>query len=154
MSIANPIHTEKTFELKIPKSNAFLLIPKSSIGTISETATIRQAVEKMRHHGYTSIPVLTESGAYYGTVNEGDFLWYFMAKNSTDLRHVEDEPLSSIVRPSWNPPVRLDVGLDVVLQRVLDQNFIPVVDDRNMFMGIITRKSVLQFYYDTMHETC
>ena len=154
MNPTNTIHTEKTFELKIPKSNAFLLIPKSKIGTIAETATIRQAVEKMRYHGYTSIPVLTESGMYYGTVNEGDFLWYFMEKNSTDLHRVEDESLSTIVRPSWNPPVGLDVSLEVVLKRVLDQNFIPVVDDRNMFMGIITRKSVLQFYYDTMHEGC
>ena len=35
--------------------------------------------------------------------------------------------------------------------RVMDQNFVPVVDDRNFFMGIITRKDVLKYYYDEFY---
>lgn len=141
---------EKTFEVKIPKSNAFLLMPKVSIGTIKNDATIRQALEKMKYHGYSSIPVLTEDGQYFGTISEGDFLWYLVDKNLTDIKEIEDVSVSTIVRGAWNPPIKLDAPLELVLNRVLNQNFIPVVDDRNMFMGIITRKSVLQYYHDMM----
>jgi len=28
----------------------------------------------------------------------------------------------------------------------MDQNFVPVVDDRNVFSGIITRKDVIQYF--------
>lgn len=150
MGTINHLTQERTFEIRIPKSNAFLLLPKVSIGTITKSASIRQALEKMRYHGYTSIPVLTENGEYYGTISEGDFLWHLVDHNNPDLREVEDIPVSDIVRDAWNPPVTLDAPLELVLERVLNQNFIPVVDDRNMFMGIITRKSVLQYYHDTM----
>ena len=142
----------RTFEIKIPQSNAFLLMPKSSIGTIDASASIRQAVEKMKHNGYTSIPVLTDSGEYYGTITEGDFLWYFVNEESIDFRNMKDVIVADIVRPTWNPPIKLDESLETVLERVLNQNFIPVVDDRNMFMGIITRKSVLKYYHDMMNH--
>lgn len=150
MSTLEKLQHERIIELKVPKSNAFLLLPKSMIGTIIEKSTVRQALEKMRNGGYTSIPVLTENGEYFGTITEGDFLWYLYGKSDLDIKRLEEELVSSIVRPTWNPPVKLDAPIDVVLERVLNQNFVPVVDDRNYFMGIITRKSVLQYYNDMM----
>lgn len=151
MAIINQFTNQRNFELNIPKSNAFLLQPKSTIGTITTTSSIRQAMEKMKFHGYTAVPVVTEQGEYYGTISEGDFLWHLVNQNSSDLKEEEDLPVSKIMRKPWNPPVRFDTPLEDVLDKVLNQNFIPVVDDRNIFMGIITRKSVLQyllFVYD------
>lgn len=150
MSTSEKLKQERTFELRIPKSNAFLLIPKSLIGTIQSSQTLRQAIEKMKHGGYTSIPVLTDTGEYYGTVTEGDFLWHLYDSKEIEIRRLEELLVSDIVRPTWNPPVTLDAPLEIVLERVLNQNFIPVVDDRNYFMGIITRKSVLKYYHDMM----
>ncbi|WP_039736844.1 CBS domain-containing protein [Erysipelothrix tonsillarum] len=129
-------------------SIAFLLKPKGMIGYITNTATVRQALEKMRFHGYTAMPVITEDGQFYGTINEGDFLWYLLDEHITDMKDGEDVLLKDIMRLSWNPPVTIDVDLNYVLERILDQNFVPVVDDRNKFMGIITRKSVLMYYQD------
>ena len=42
---------------------AFLLTPKSHTIYIYEDSTFRQALEKLRHHGYTAIPVLTARSA-------------------------------------------------------------------------------------------
>lgn len=128
------------------ESIAFLLKPKGLIGYITNTSTVRQALEKMRYHGYTAMPVITETGEFYGTINEGDFLWYFLDNAQIDMKDAEDVLLKEIMRLSWNPPVTIDVPLSRVLNRMLNQNFIPVVDDRNIFMGIITRKSVLMYY--------
>ncbi|MBK2403277.1 CBS domain-containing protein [Erysipelothrix sp. strain 2 (EsS2-7-Brazil)] len=129
-------------------SIAFLLKPKGLIGYITNTASVRQALEKMKFHGYTAMPVITEDGQFYGTINEGDFLWYLIHEKITDMKDVEEVYLKDIMRHSWNPPVTIDVDLSYVLERILDQNFVPVVDDRNKFMGIITRKSVLMYYQD------
>ena len=48
-----------------------LLTPKASVAWLYEDFTLRQGLEKLRHHGYTAIPVLARDGRYVGTVSEG-----------------------------------------------------------------------------------
>ena len=37
--------------------------------------------------------------------------------------------------------------MEDLLEKTLNQNFVPVVDDLNHFIGIITRKDVIQYFY-------
>ena len=53
----------------------FFLKPKASVAYIYDNNTVRQGLEKMKHYGYTAIPVIDHEGRYVGTVTEGDFLW-------------------------------------------------------------------------------
>jgi predicted transcriptional regulator len=131
---------------KVEQSIVFLLTPKSKISTLMEEYTIRQCLEKMKHYGYSAMPVLNEKGEYVGTVSEGDFLWHLLEKGEYSMEAQEEYTLSKIIRVTWNTPIKIDAKLDVVLSQVMDQNFVPVVDDRGMFMGIITRRSVMQYY--------
>ena len=57
---------------------AFFLIPKCMTATVYADDSLRAGLEKMRYHGYTSIPVLTKDCKYVGTISEGDFLWYLI----------------------------------------------------------------------------
>ena len=57
---------------------AYFLLPKSRVAYLYDDYTFRQGLEKMRHHGYTAIPVITRDGRYAGTVSEGDFLWQLL----------------------------------------------------------------------------
>jgi predicted transcriptional regulator len=131
---------------KVEQSIVFLLTPKSKISTLMEDNTIRQCLEKMKHYGYSAMPVLNEKGEYVGTVSEGDFLWHLLEKGEYSIETQEEYTLSDIIRVTWNMPIKIDAKLDVVLSQVMDQNFVPVIDDRGMFMGIITRRSVMQYY--------
>lgn len=131
---------------KVEQSIVFLLTPKSKISTLMEEYTIRQCLEKMKHYGYSAMPVLNEKGEYVGTVSEGDFLWHLLEKGEYSMEAQEEYTLSNIIRVTWNTPIKIDAKLDVVLSQVMDQNFVPVIDDRGMFMGIITRRSVMQYY--------
>ena len=49
-----------------------------------------------------------------------------------------------VLRPSFNPAVRVDVTLGELLDRALQQSFIPVVDDRGAFVGIVTRQNIIR----------
>jgi predicted transcriptional regulator len=131
---------------KVEQSIVFLLTPKSKISTLTQEYTIRQCLEKMKHYGYSAMPVLNEKGEYVGTVSEGDFLWHLLEKGEYSIETQEEYTLSNIIRVTWNMPIKIDAKLDVVLSQVMDQNFVPVIDDRGMFMGIITRRSVMQYY--------
>lgn len=130
----------------------FLLIPKSTLAYLYDDNTIRQGLEKMKAHGYTAIPVISQDGSYIGTVSEGDFLWHVIGYRSGEMKIQEEYSILDIVRPNWNPAVRISETMDELLLKVMDQNFVPVVDDRNLFMGIITRRDVIKYFYDKQQK--
>lgn len=121
-----------------------LLTPKAQVAFLYEDFTIRQGLEKLRAHGYTAIPVLTRDGQYAGTVSEGDFLWHILDLKNNSLPAQEKLPLRRVLRPNFNPAVRIDVTLSQLLERSMQQSFVPVVDDRGAFVGIVTRQNIIR----------
>ena len=121
-----------------------LLTPKTNVAWLYEDWTIRQGLEKLRFHGHTAIPVLAKDGSYVGTVSEGDFLWCLLDQGSGDIQTQEKQPLRRVIRPGFNPAVRIDVALEELVERALRQSFIPVVDDRGAFVGIVTRQNIIK----------
>lgn len=112
---------------------------------MEETDTMRQVLEKMEHHGYTAIPLLGVEGKYIGTITEGDLLWFLKDRNFPDLKLLEDMPITSIERRRDNQAVKIDESMENLFDKVMNQNFVPVVDDKRVFIGIVTRKDVLAY---------
>lgn len=119
-----------------------LLTPKDKVSFIELDMTVRQGLEKMRAHGFTAIPVLKKNGSYYGVISEGDFLWNIMDDNIVTVQELENQKVKDIIRKKV-PCCKIDVSYDELLKLITNYNFVPIVDDRNVLMGIITRKSVL-----------
>lgn len=121
-----------------------LLKPKSLTSYINENNTVRQGIEKMRHHGFTALPVIDDDGKYTGTVSEGDFLWL---KVDIEQGNIPDEKyLIKDIMKKRNTPVSINATVDELLRLVLDQNFVPITDDRGVFIGIVTRHDILDYY--------
>ena len=125
---------------------AFLLTPKSQVTYIYEDSTFRQALEKLRHHGYSAVPVLTRDGGYAGTLSEGDFLWSMLEVGGASLAYCEGIRVSDIKKTDRNPAVHITSDTDELISRALEQNFIPVVDDSGSFIGIVTRKDIIRYF--------
>ena len=123
---------------------AFFLKPKSQVAYLTEGSSFRQGMEKLQRYGYTAIPVVGRDGRYLGCVSEGDFLWNIMSMGSLDTHDLEQARIDDIVSDR-TPPVKVTATVEELLSRSLDQNFIPVVDDRDMFMGIVTRRAILSY---------
>lgn len=134
---------------------AFFMQPKSSVAYLYDDFTIRQALEKMHYHGYTAIPVLDRQGHYLGTVREGDFLWFIVKGEGQEAHTMAIESLENFnlselkIDAEKNPSVLITASIEELLMRAMNQNFIPVVDDRNLFIGIVTRKDVIRHFYAT-----
>ena len=127
----------------------FFLTPKSDVAYIYADDTIRQALEKMEHHRYAAVPVLEHSGKYVGTITEGDLLWGIKNQYNLNLKAAEDVPLSVIRRRADYQPVSGKSRMEDLIDRALNQNFVPAVDDRGLFIGIITRKDIIKYYAGT-----
>lgn len=126
---------------------AMLLLHKSQVDYLVSDCTLRQAIEKFKAHGFTAVPLISKDGAYLGTIRDKDFLMYILGANTADLRTMEDVSILEILSPDFNPPVQIDTDMETVFKRVMDQNFVPVVDSRGLFVGIITRKAMLSKIY-------
>ncbi len=97
----------------------------------------------MRAHGYSAIPLISENGEYIGTVSEGDLLWHIVKGNEVSLADLEDVKICDLIRKEV-PAVKVDADIEELVERITNYNFVPVVDDRNVLMGIVTRRKVLQ----------
>ena len=120
-----------------------LLSPKVNTAYLEDDFTVRQGLEKLRVHGFTAIPVLDNEGHYVGTVSEGDFLRHMINTGSTDKRFHEKFRVSEILRKDFCPAIRIDSERETVIEAMMKQNFLPVVDDRNMLCGILTRSALI-----------
>ncbi|MBO5396628.1 MAG: CBS domain-containing protein [Clostridia bacterium] len=119
------------------------LTPKIEVEYINIDSTVRQGLEKMKFHGYAAIPVIDDEGLYKGTVTEGDFLWALYNNNNPDLKKLEKTELKTIIRHDYQP-VLASASINEILTRAYYQNFVPVVDDRGVFIGIIKRKEIIK----------
>lgn len=130
------------------------LVPKSSVEHISSEATVRQAYEKMRYHSYVAIPVLQEDGTYVGTLRKDDVYRYFSDRGATDFRTAEKDGIKEILDLEYCRPLYHNSKIEDLIEGVREHNFVPVVDDRGCFIGIVLRRDVLDFLFRHYKETC
>ena len=130
----------------------FFLTPKSDVAYINQDDTVRQVLEKMEYHRYSSMPIINQKGEYIGTITEGDLLFAIKNHYYLNFRDAEKTPISQIARRSDNRPVRIDADIEDLLNMAMHQNFVPVIDDHRVFIGIVTRKDILQFCYNQMKK--
>lgn len=122
-----------------------LMIPKSAVEYIDTDSTVRQALEKMRYHRYVAIPVIDEEGMYVGTLRNDDLFKYFLDSETFDARAAERDSVMSILDIGYSKPIYHNASVNELIELVKEHNFVPVVDDRGCFIGIILRRDVLNF---------
>lgn len=123
------------------------LTPKSAVCYLYHDFTLRQALEKMFFHRHHAVPVIDRKGRYVGSVSDGDFL-RVLYEDGGDLRSLERRRLKEIVRREGNPAVRQDAAISDLLGRVKQNAFVPVEDDLGSFIGIVTRRDIINYFID------
>ena len=123
----------------------FFLTPKAMCQFVYDDFTVRQALEKMESSGYTALPILNKRGEYRGTLSEGDVLWAMKNLCGMDLRVAESRRIMEISRRKDNVPIRVTTSMRDLVERAVAQNFVPVVDDKDTFIGLVTRKAIISY---------
>ena len=126
---------------------------KAETKFLLDTFTLRQALEKMEFYRYSVIPLLDDSGRYIGTLSEGDLLRYIKKDLDFDLTKVEDVKIADITRYRSYKPLSLESTLEDLIELAMEQNFIPILDDRGVFMGIIRRRTILEYCKKELHDS-
>lgn len=129
------------------------MVPKSMVETIRDDSTVRQALEKMRFHRYSALPVLDSEQRYVGTVRNDDLFRYFMERECFDARFGEGVQVRDILTEAPIRPLRHTSSMQDVIEGVKEHNFVPVVDDRGCFIGIILRREILSYLLQFYKES-
>jgi predicted transcriptional regulator len=126
----------------------YFIHPKDEVSYLTSTDKLDEAVHRMRQNRFTAIPVITKKGEYFGTVSDGDFLHFILEHSHTDEAFLSGYTVADIVDKTKNPPAKVGSTLPAVMLQITDQNFVPVIDDRGMFIGIITRRDIIKHFYN------
>ena len=121
---------------------ASFILPKAEVTYLRDDMTLRQGLEKLRRSGYTD--------RYVGVSSEGDFLWNILERNENledmTLKSVEHMAVRDILQGGKVQPARIDTAMETLIEQAKRQNFVPVIDDRNVFIGIVTRSDIIKYF--------
>jgi len=123
----------------------FFLTPKANCVYLNDNDTMRQALERMEQARYAALPILAKDGTYRGTLTEGDLLWAIKSLCIMDLKQTEEHSIMEIAHRKDNRPVSVNTNIEDLVSKATDQNFVPVIDDRSAFIGIVTRRAIMQY---------
>ena len=126
------------------KNILLFLIPKIKVEYILDTFTIRQGIEKMDYHHYSEVPILDKDGKYKGTISDGDLLRH-LKKSKMSWEQIMIEKVSTVSTLHHIEPIQINKNMMDLVEIIINQNFVPVIDDRGNFIGIVTRKSVIEY---------
>lgn len=134
---------------------ASFLQPKLDVSYLRDNMTLRQGLEKLKRSGYSAIPVIDSEDRYVGVVSEGDFLWNILANNETlngiTMKRTEYLTVRDIIQGGKIRAVCIDTNMEQLLEQAKNQNFVPVIDDRSIFIGIVTRRDIITYF---MNNSC
>lgn len=124
----------------------FDLTPKAEVTYLYDDDTIKEALGKLKDKRYSSVPIVCrQTGAYMGTITEGDILWELCTHKAGDFEDTCNTRVCNVKRYRDNEPVDVNTNMDDLVAKVSTQNFVPVIDSMNCFIGIITRRAVIAY---------
>jgi len=126
---------------------AFFLVPKEDVIYLSPNSTIRQALERMEYHRYSAVPLVDENGKYAGTITEGDLLWKLKRSPEIGFEHTHKVQLRDVPQHMTIKPVRIDQQMQDLITLATNQNYVPVIDDNEVFIGIIRRREIIDYCF-------
>ena len=124
---------------------AMFLLPKNETVYLVSNVSMRQALEKMEYHRYSAIPIIDRDGKYQATVTEGDLLWKIKNTPGLDFKGTEKVPLKDVLLRMNNKPVSINAQIEDLITLAIDQNFIPIIDDQGVYIGIVRRREILEY---------
>lgn len=126
-----------------------LLTPKKDVKFLTTNQTISAALDFLRTVRFSSVPLLNGDGRFTGTITEGDLLWHI---EKYGLGNAKIQRLKDVARIRDFNPVGINATMDELVETSLGQNFIPIVDDREFFIGIVTRKDLISTFISNFQK--
>ncbi|AXQ78119.1 CBS domain-containing protein [Streptococcus chenjunshii] len=126
------------------------LIPADELAIFIDTHNADHVMLLLVNNGYARVPVITKDKNYVGTISIADIMAYQAEQQlteaelaQTDIAYMVNTRIDTISDHS---------DLTEIMHKLVDNPFLPVVDNSDVFAGIITRKSILKAVNSLLHN--
>ena len=138
------------------KNILFFLLPKRDIIFLNVNCSLKEALEVLEINNYSSVPLISDKGKYLGALAPSDLLWSLKNNPHINFENSEKYSLKDVPLHKKIRPARINEPLERIIKLSKYQNFIPVTDDNDIFIGIIRRRDVIDYllkaYYPAKRE--
>jgi len=119
--------------------------PKDETFYLQSNSTVRQALEKFDAHKFSVVSLVDEDGKFVGTISQGDILRFIKNVFNFDISKAESIKITEIEKYRPYKAINVESSIDEAIVLALDQNFVPIIDDRGIYIGILKRKTILEY---------
>lgn len=137
-------------ELLTEKQKTFL-IPAENVANVMYLNPLSHALLVLSQVKYSRIPVLDKGDRFVGMISLSDVVDKMFDITKVDLEKLNTFTVADVMEVDV-PVVREDWELENVLHLLVNASFLPVVDEKQRFKGIITRKEILKAVNHMAHE--
>lgn len=114
-----------------------LCIPKNKLTTVTEEATLKEAIQTLEESGYRCIPVLSQDGKKFcGNIYKMHIYRHISRGGSLE------EPVTSLIKNA-SKHINLESSFFKVFFTIKELPYIAVLKDNGNFYGILTHASML-----------
>lgn len=126
----------------------YCLTPKSEVDFIYDDASLNKAIQIFEKNNFFILPLINKKGRFIGTISAADILGCIKENFDLSIKASAEFPVRSVKRIKEYKAVNGGTtSMEEIVDVALDQNFVPVVDDDYNFIGIITRKTIMNWLY-------
>lgn len=127
------------------------LVPADNVASVLYTNPLEHALLVLSKVGYSKIPVLDKDDRFVGLIGLNDIVGKMI-----DLTRIDTDNLAGLtvadVMEIGIDCIKPDCDLEDMLHLMVDNSFLPMVDDNRIFLGIVTRKEILKSVNHMAHE--
>lgn len=128
------------------------MIPADNVANVIDQHTLSTGLLILTQSNYTMIPVLSAESKLMGVISMSMIIKAVMTVDAIEMERLDELKVRDVMLCQ---PVRVQANCNLaeVLNYLIDQNFVCVVDGDNRFLGIITRKNLMQRLTHLLHLT-
>ncbi|HEK9989995.1 TPA: CBS domain-containing protein [Streptococcus equi subsp. zooepidemicus] len=140
----------KEFEAFLISHLDSYLIPAEELAIFINTHNADHVMLLLVSNGFSRVPVITKEKQYVGTISISDMMTYQAKRQLTDWEMTQTN-IGDMVNTKIET-INVTSSLTEIMHKLVDFPFLPVVNDDNRFIGIITRKSILKAVNSLLHD--
>ncbi|MGV8906320.1 MAG: CBS domain-containing protein [Acetobacterium sp.] len=126
------------------KNHLFYLLPKSDTVFLTNTDSFRQAYNLFILTNYAALPVINKKGQYIGTICEGDLLRVLSLSLNHPEINLDTFEIKNVEFKTKVQVAHINESFEHLVDLAVSQNFIPIVDDLGVFIGILRRQELIK----------
>ncbi|MGX7031000.1 cyclic-di-AMP-binding protein CbpB [Vagococcus zengguangii] len=136
-------------EILLEKKEHFL-IESERVASVLDKHPLSHAFLILTKVKYSKIPVLNSQDELVGFIGLADIVNQMLAIDGVDFNLLEGKIVADVMEKEVRSVSTID-DIELLLHLAVDHSFIPVRDEQNRFLGIVTRRELLKAVNHLLH---